>query len=62
MDELGRREDVEAELSEPVTVEQFEPDRGIADRVQMGSARLAYAFGAGLASVVDADRVPRFEA
>jgi protease-4 len=65
VDELGRREDIEAdledELGEPVTVEEFEPDRGIADRIQMGGARLAYAFGAGIASVVGADRVPRFE-
>jgi protease-4 len=66
VDELGRREDIEAqlegELREPVTVEEFEPDRGITDRVGVAGTRLAYAFGAGLASVVGADRVPRFEA
>jgi len=66
VDEIGRREDIEAELEEtlgePVRVEEFEPDRGIADRLQMGGARLAYAFGAGIASVVGADRVPQLEA
>ncbi|MFB6228096.1 MAG: signal peptide peptidase SppA [Halobacteriales archaeon] len=66
VDELGRREDIEAELEyeigEPVTVEEFEPDKGITDRISVAGTRLAYAFGAGLASVVGADRVPRFEA
>jgi protease-4 len=66
VDELGRREDIEEkledELREPITVEEFEPERGIADRVGVAGTRLAYAFGAGLASVVGADRVPRFEA
>jgi len=63
VDELGRREDIEAaletELGEPVTVETFEPNRGLADRIQVGGARLAFAFGAGIASAVGADRVPR---
>ncbi len=66
VDELGRREDIEAklekELREPVTVTEFEPERGITDRVGVAGTRLAYAFGAGVASVVGADRVPRFEA
>jgi len=66
VDELGDRDDVETrledDLGEPVSVEEFEPDRGIADRIQMGGARIAYAFGAGVASVLGADRVPRFEA
>jgi protease-4 len=66
VDELGRREDIEAkledELGEPVTVEEFEPERGITDRVGVAGTRLAYAFGAGLASVVGGDRLPQFEA
>jgi protease-4 len=66
VDELGRREDIEAqlegELREPVTVEEFEPDKGITDRVGAAGTRLAYAFGAGLASVVGADSIPRFRA
>jgi len=66
VDELGRREDVEAELEEtlgePVAVEEFEPDRGLTDRLHVAGTRLAFAFGAGVASVVGADRVPRLEA
>ena len=65
VDELGRREDIETELEdelgESVTVETFEPQQGIADRISVGGARIAYAFGAGVASVVGADRMPRFE-
>ena len=65
VDELGRREDVEADLEEKlgeaITVETFEPERGLADRISVAGTRLAYAFGAGVASVVGADRAPRFE-
>ena len=56
VDELGTREDVtdriESELGEEVAVEEFEPDQGLAGRLQGGAGRVAYAFGAGLASVV----------
>jgi len=66
VDELGRRQDIEAdletELGEPVTVEAFEPDRGITERIGTTGTRLAYAFGAGMASVVGSDHVPRLKA
>ncbi len=56
VDELGTREDVtdrvEQGLGKEVTIEEFEPQRGLASRLQRGAGRVAYAFGAGLASVV----------
>ncbi|WP_097009141.1 signal peptide peptidase SppA [Natronoarchaeum philippinense] len=61
VDHIGRREDVEDELAdrlgvESVTVEPFEPERGIAARVRGGAERAAYAFGAGVAGTVSDDR------
>jgi len=56
VDELGTREEVtdriEQGLGKEVTIEEFEPQRGLASRLQRGTGRVAYAFGAGLASVV----------
>ena len=57
VDELGTERDVESHVAdqlgeETVTVCTFEPDRGIADRLRTGAAGLAYAAGAGAASVV----------
>ena len=53
VDELGTREAVldrlEDELGTEATVEEFQPRRGIAGRLQSGSQRVAYAFGAGIA-------------
>ncbi|GAB7095005.1 hypothetical protein JCM30237_21580 [Halolamina litorea] len=59
VDEIGTREDVtdrvEERLGEEVSVREFSPHRGPLARVGMGARSLAYAFGAGLASRVDAD-------
>lgn len=59
VDDIGTREDVtdrlEDELGEEVSVREFEPQRGPLARVGMGARSGAYAFGAGLASRVDAD-------
>ncbi len=59
VDEIGSREDVtdrlEDELGEEVSVREFEPQRGPLARVGMGARAVAYAFGAGIASRVDAD-------
>jgi len=53
VDELGTREAVvdrlEERLGAAVTVEEFQPRRGIAGRLQGGAQRVAYAFGAGIA-------------
>jgi protease-4 len=55
VDELGDRDDVEQRVAdlldrETVTVEEFEPRRGVAERLRGGAAATAYAFGAGVAS------------
>ena len=60
VDELGTRRDVEDALAErlerdEVAVEEFEPERPLMARVGTGARQVAYAFGAGVASVV-ADR------
>ncbi len=62
VDELGTREDVESALAdrigaEEATVREFEPSRGIGERLRGGAATVAYALGAGVASVVDTDGV-----
>jgi protease-4 len=60
VDEIGTRDDVEErledELGASVSVREFEPQRGLRDRLSGGTAKVAYAFGAGIASVFgDAD-------
>ena len=59
VDELGTRraveESLEAELGEAVTVEEFEPSRGLAGKLRSGSQTVAYGLGAGLLSAVDGD-------
>ncbi|MFB6110993.1 MAG: signal peptide peptidase SppA [Halobacteriaceae archaeon] len=59
VDELGTREDVadflEETLETPVTIEPFEPERGLTARVGIGARRVAYALGAGVASVLGAE-------
>ncbi|PSQ43027.1 signal peptide peptidase SppA [Halobacteriales archaeon SW_7_68_16] len=51
-DAVGTRRDVEDTLEDrlgtAVTVESFEPDPGLGERLRGGAARVAYAFGAGL--------------
>jgi protease-4 len=53
VDELGTREDIEdrleAELGEPVTVEEFRPQHSLAERLRGGAHGVAYAVGAGIA-------------
>lgn len=59
VDDLGTREDVEDRLAdllaEPVTVEAFEPPRGLARRLRGGAASAAFALGAGVASAFRGD-------
>ncbi|MFC7045002.1 signal peptide peptidase SppA [Halobacteriaceae archaeon GCM10025711] len=59
VDALGTREDVEEYLEEsigePVEVREFAPEAGFVKRLRGGAAGVAYAFGAGLASVVGDD-------
>jgi len=56
VDEVATREAVEDRLTEAIDEEarirEFEPQRGLAARFRAGVASLAFAFGAGLASVV----------
>ncbi len=59
VDRIGTREDVEERLEdrlgEPVTVAEFEPQRGLTQRLRGGAQRTAYALGAGLTGAVDGD-------
>ncbi len=54
VDELGTREDIEnrleEELGEPITVEEFRPQQGLAERIRGGAHGVAYAFGSGIAA------------
>lgn len=54
VDELGTREDIEDhltdELGEDVRIREFEPQRGLADRLRGTAHGVAYALGAGIAS------------
>ncbi|MEF8979213.1 MAG: signal peptide peptidase SppA [Haloarculaceae archaeon] len=54
VDEIGTREAVTDRIEERIgaeaTVEEFTPQRGLADRLQRGAARAAFALGAGVAS------------
>lgn len=57
VDELGTRTDVEdriaERLDEPVSVREFQSAVGLRGRLRGGAERVAYAFGAGVASVFD---------
>ncbi|MHC3437340.1 signal peptide peptidase SppA [Natrialbaceae archaeon A-gly3] len=58
VDKLGTREDVEDELAdrlerEEVTVREFEPARPLVQRIGASAQGIAYAFGAGIASIAD---------
>jgi protease-4 len=59
VDELGTKrdleDDLEERLGEAVTIRQFEPTHGLSDRLQFGAQRLAFSFGAGIASAVTGD-------
>ena len=54
VDDLGDREAIEdrleSDLGASVTVEEFQPERSLPERLQGGAAAAAYAFGAGVAS------------
>jgi len=56
VDDLGAREAVEDRVGERIgadpVVEEFSPERGLTDRLRGGATRVAYAFGAGLASTL----------
>ncbi|KYH27439.1 protease 4 [Halalkalicoccus paucihalophilus] len=61
VDALGTREDAEDRLAQRLDIEpdvrEFTPERGMMARLSIGSASVAYAFGAGIASVLgDSDR------
>lgn len=59
VDHLGDRSDVEesleTELLEEVTVREFTPQRNLSDRLRGGATTIAYAAGAGVASVLHDD-------
>ncbi|WP_435179924.1 signal peptide peptidase SppA [Halorussus sp. AFM4] len=60
VDGLATKREVEDRLAadlgvEEVTVEEFEPERGVMDRLRSGSQAVAYAFGAGVAGAVAGD-------
>ncbi|MFC7058843.1 signal peptide peptidase SppA [Halovenus salina] len=64
VDTCGPREVMEDRLAsslgvEEISVETFEPDQGVTDRIGMGARSVARAFGAGVASVLVGDDVPR---
>ncbi|GAB3414312.1 hypothetical protein GCM10027435_09100 [Haloparvum alkalitolerans] len=56
VDGVGTETDVEDRLAEELDAEpavrEFEPQRGLTDRVSLGARRVAYAAGAGVASVL----------
>ena len=55
VDELGTEDDVEVRIEELIGAEpemhEFEPDRGIAERLGLGAERVAFAAGSGVANV-----------
>jgi len=58
VDHVGSHADLEDLVAtrlgkDEVEVEPFEPNRGITDKVGIGAQRAAYAFGKGIASVLD---------
>ena len=59
VDDIGTREDVEgrleAQLGEPVTVAEFEPNQGFMSRVRGGAQAVAFALRAGVTSAFDGD-------
>lgn len=65
VDALGRRETVEEHLEglleEPVSVQEFEPERSLPQRLRSTAIELAYAFGAGAAGAVAGDSEPTLE-
>lgn len=63
VDSLGPRDEMEGNLADElgvdqIDIEEFQPERGLTDRVSRGAHRLAYSVGAGVASVVTDDEYP----
>lgn len=61
VDELGTRDDVEDHIAselgvEEVTVQEFEIQRGVMERLRGGASAVAYSFGAGVASALAGER------
>ena len=65
VDELGDRDDVEetleTELLEEVHVREFQPQRSIGARINASARAVAYAAGAGLASILNDEDDPTLE-
>jgi len=64
VDTCGPRGEMEERLADrigvdEVRVEQFEPERGVTDRIGAGARSIARSFGAGVASVLVGDDAPR---
>jgi protease-4 len=64
VDTCGPREEMEDRLADDlgvkeIEVETFEPDQGVTDKIGAGARSVARAFGAGVASVLVGDDVPR---
>jgi protease-4 len=59
VDKLGTREDaverIEAQLGREISVREFQVEQGLLSRMRSGARGVAYAFGAGLASVLTPD-------
>jgi len=60
VDHVGPREDLEDRLAErlerdAVTVREFEPERGLGERLSVGARSVALSFGAGVARVLVGD-------
>ncbi|KAA9397185.1 signal peptide peptidase SppA [Haloarcula sp. CBA1130] len=59
VDRLGTRDDVEASLEqrlgEAVTIKEYEPERGLTNKLRGGAQQVAFALGAGIAGVADGD-------
>jgi protease-4 len=64
VDHLGTRDEVveraEDVLDQDLAVREFQPSHGLSERLRGGAASVAYAFGAGLASVVADDEAGEF--
>jgi protease-4 len=65
VDDLGTREDVEADLEatlgRDVSVREFSPQHSLGERLRGGAERVAFAAGAGVASVIGPDDGLDFE-
>ncbi|MFC7071712.1 signal peptide peptidase SppA [Halovenus rubra] len=64
VDSCGPREEMEDRLADDLGVEEleietFEPDKGVTDRIGAGARSVAHAFGAGIASTIAGDDIPR---